>query len=106
MNVYGGYIVTDSVVVHDMDTNDGVDILNSDFKRVQRYSLFVRNRMFISKMSGNKGAVIRAYISPFKQCIRVFFKAKDNRIGRMKITIEGFLKVLSFSPKIEYVENV
>lgn len=101
-----GYIATDSVVIHDMATNDGVDILNSDFKRVQRYSLFVRNRMFIAKLSGNKGEMIRAYISPFKQCIRVFFKAKDNRIGRMKITIEGFWKGLSFSPQIEYVENV
>ena len=106
LSVYGGYIVIDSVVVHDMATNDGVDILNSDFKRVQRYSLFVRNRMFIAKLSGNKGEMIRAYISPFKQCIRVFFKAKDNRIGRMKITMEGFWKGLSFSPEIEYVENV
>ena len=67
LSVYGGYIATDSVVIHDMTTNDGVDILNSDFKRVQRYSLFVRNRMFIAKLSGNKGEMIRAYISPFKQ---------------------------------------
>ena len=106
MSPYGGYIVTDSVVVHDMDTNDGVDILNSDFERVQRYSLFIRNRMFIARPRGNKREIIRAYISPFKQCVRVLFKAKDNKFGRMGIIIKGFRKGLRFSPEIEHIENI
>ena len=106
LNSYGGYIVTSSVVLHDMENNDGIDILNSDYNRIQRYTLFIRNRIYIAKSSENKSKIIRAYLSPFKQCVRVLFKAKDNKFGRIRIIVKGLLQGIIFSPEIEYLEDI
>lgn len=60
----------------------------------------------LAKSSENKSKIIRAYLSPFKQCVRVLFKAKDNKFGRIRIIVKGLLQGIIFSPEIEYLEDI
>lgn len=98
---YGGYLVLNSVVVHAMSANDGVDIIYNDISRIGRYALFVRNRIFISYLHGTRADRIRAYISPVKQMLRVLAKAKDHKRERLKILLDGLRQGLKFHPEIE-----
>lgn len=98
---YGGYLILNSVVIHAMNANDGVDIIYNDISRVGRYALFVRNRIYIAHLHGTRADQIRAYISPLKQTFRVLTKAKDHKRDRIEILMDGLRQGLKFHPEIE-----
>ena len=100
----GGYLVLDSVVTHDMNANDGVDVVLNDKSRISRYYLFVRNRIYMAKQVHSVKGVIKAYLSGMKQILRVAFFAKDNKLYRIKIIIKGLITGIGFNPQIEKID--
>ena len=101
---YGGYLVPESIVTHDMGANDGIDIVKNSYERTKRYNLFVRNRIYIAKREKNTKEVLKGYLSAFKQVFRVILFAKDHKVERVKIINKGIIESFRFNPSIEYVE--
>lgn len=100
----GGFLVLQSGVLHDMATNDGVNIVTNDVNRINRYYFFIRNRVYMAKQVHSLKEIIKAYLSAMKQVIRVILYAKDNKFYRIRIIIKGMILGLTFNPKIEYLE--
>ena len=102
LNKYGGHLAIDSIVLHDMDANDPVDILDIPESRLDRYALFVRNRIYISKKYGSTAEVIAAFLSPIKQIFRVTIFLKGHKLAAIRCLLKGFFDGFSFAPEIEY----
>ena len=99
----GGYLVPRSVVIHDMERNDGIDIARNPVERNLRYPLCARNRLFIARQFGKVGQVLHAYGAECKQIFRVLLFAKDHRMKRIRLVLQGIRMGLRFHPAIEYV---
>ncbi len=104
LHKFGGYLVLDSIVTHDMVSNDGIDIVKNSYERTKRYNLFIRNRVYIAKKRNAKKEVLKAYLSALKQIIRILFFAKDHKVDRIKSVIKGVCESICFNPDIEFVE--
>lgn len=101
----GGFLVLDSLVLHDMAENDSVDIVNRDINRVERYYLFIRNRVYMAKQVKDIKELFKAYLSAVKQTFRVLFVAENNKLRRIRIIWKGVYASLRFNPPIEYLKK-
>lgn len=101
----GGFLVLDSVVVHDMHENVGVDIVCNEISRVSRYYMAVRNRIYTARKSRSVWRRIKAYISPLKQMCRVLISARDHKGKRLFIIIKGLGSSIRFNPQIEFLQQ-
>lgn len=101
----GGFLVLDSVVIHDMYANEGVDIALNQISRVSRYYMAVRNRIYTARKSGSIWEKIKAYASPIKQMYRVLISARDHKNERLLIIIKGLGASIKFNPQIEFLHQ-
>ncbi len=99
----GGYLAINSVVLHDMEENDQIDVTATDYRRITRYRYYLRNRVYIARENNKRLQVIKYHLSCFKQILRVIIYAKDHKLLRIKTIIRGGIESLSFDPKIEYI---
>jgi GT2 family glycosyltransferase len=104
-NRYTSYLVLNSIAIHKIKVNKGVDIVGEGKERIPRYFYSFRNRMFRARQySGSKKAkkLIRIFIDFNKV---VFKRSVQFRFRKILIMLKGILAGLFFNPKIEYPQK-
>lgn len=97
-----GYLVPSSTVIHKMSSNKGINIIDSEKGRIDRYFYNYRNLLYTYKKFDKKEYRIfklKSYYIVFK-CL---FKANDYKIKRANAVLKGIRKHKRFNPAIEYV---
>lgn len=100
---FQGYMVKDSVVVHEIKQNIPTDLVSEeDIERIERYFYSHRNRIYNEKKYGGFKGISRALFSQmFIQPIKSICIAQDYKFFRAWISIKGTCAGLIFNPKIE-----
>ena len=98
---YPCYAVTGSRVLHDMHSNDKVNIATDSPDRLGRYAYLYRNEVYVYRREGIRGWL---YLIP-RVCyhlLKVLLKS-DHKWDKMKVILSSFLAGFSFDPEIEFV---
>jgi GT2 family glycosyltransferase len=98
------YYVPDSVVIHKSNNNVGAQIYNDTIERLDRYNYLYRNDVFLYRREGFKGFCYE-FARLSSHVLKVVFKAKDNKLKRIKTIFKGTKSGFSFNPTIEYVNK-
>lgn len=97
-----GYMITSSVVYHYMNENRGVHIIDESANRVDRYFYEYRNKFFIARTEGIKSFM--EYLEYFFRTLALIVVRKnESKLKKIKIVAKGFIKGITFKPKIEKV---
>ena len=103
LNTYKpGYLVPKSIVTHKMNSNEGINIVDADASRIDRYFYNFRNLLFIHKKYDKKEYKIfklKCYYLIFK----ILFKAKNNKFKRIRVIRKALKKAKKFNPQIERI---
>lgn len=94
------YVIPSSRVLHDMKSNDKVNIATDSADRLPRYAYLYRNEVYVYRREGFKGIL---YLFA-RVCFHILkaLRAKDNKMRRVGTIIKSFNSGWSFRPKIEY----
>ena len=98
------YYINTCKVIHKMNNNLSVTIENDAENRIDRYFYLYRNRFYIAKKNGIK-KLIKYNLSIVKTLLRIIFKSKKFKMKRLKNVIKGYIKGITFNPKIEKINN-
>jgi len=99
-NEYDSYLVPESHVLHKMNNNTAVDLINENEKdRIERHFFDFRNRYFIEKKKGIKFVFIY-WIRYFYKIVEIIFKS-NYKFLKIKTATRGFFKGIFFNPEIE-----
>ena len=94
------FMAIGSTVVHAMKTNDGSNIADDSFERIDRYRYAFRNEAFLYRQEG-----VRGLCYYFAKCayhfLRILFHSKDFRLRRCRIMCSGMFQGLLFHPRLE-----
>lgn len=102
---YPSYLVTDSLVDHEMAKNQGVKFLEeTDVNRLGRYTYSFRNKMYIERRDGHKG-YLRYKISLLLLMLTLPFKSVDFKWQKERILLKGFNQGLFFKPTVEFLNK-
>ncbi len=96
------YAVTGSRALHDMKSNDKVNIATDSADRLGRYAYLYRNEVYVYRREGLKGW---AYLLP-RVClhlVKVLLKS-DHKWKKMKTILSSFFAGFRFKPTIEFVD--
>ncbi len=99
-----GYLVSESISVHKLSANAGVDPSNTPPEKIKRGFYDSRNRFFIAKRSGLHGILSYLYHQGLF-ALRILIRSKDHRKERLTVLLSGTLAGLLFHPKIEYLPD-
>lgn len=97
-----GYIDLDSIVVHKMAKNCGVDILSEQSDRIKRYYYNYRNLYYIYKKYYDEKSVIKYKIRFFSTIFKILKSPCDKKIERIIIMTKGMIKGRKYNPTVEY----
>ncbi|QLL70089.1 glycosyltransferase family 2 protein [Lactobacillus sp. 3B(2020)] len=102
---YNGFMISDSIVTHDIKQNIGTSIEDELAKnRLNRYYFGSRNSMFIAKkylgMRGILKTIVRQTII---QPINIIRKSKCYKLYKIIILYKGTFAGFKFNPKIENI---
>lgn len=102
---YPSYLVTDSLVDHEMAKNQGVKFLEeTDVNRLGRYTYSFRNKMYIERRDGHKG-YLRYKVSLLLLMLTLPFKSVDFKWQKERILLKGFNQGLFFKPTVEFLNK-
>ncbi|WP_125590193.1 glycosyltransferase family 2 protein [Companilactobacillus jidongensis] len=102
---YTSYFVPDSVVIHKMKQNTGVDIVTDDSNRLDRYFYSFRNRMFLARQHHGK-LRLKSYAGMSWELVRVACGRKVKKRGKkLKVITRGMVSGRFFNPKITYLHR-
>ncbi len=101
---YKCYLITSSEVIHKSASNIGANIATDTVDRLERYNYLYRNDVYLYRREGITGFIYEI-IRLSSHILKVLFKAKDNKIKRIKFIINGTRNGFKFNPKIEYVKE-
>ncbi len=96
------YAVPASRVLHDMHSNDKVNIATDSADRLGRYAYLYRNEVYVYRREGIKGWL---YLIP-RVClhlVKVLLKS-DHKRKKMGVILSSFFAGFRFNPPIEYVD--
>ena len=98
------YVVTDSRVIHWMNSNNKVGIENDSDDRMERYKYLYRNEVYVFKREGIRGL---AYIivRNLLHTIRIMVSDKPQKVDKIRIIWKSFLNGLGFNPIVEYIAD-
>ncbi len=99
---YPCYAVTGSRVLHDMHSNDKVNIATDSADRLGRYAYLYRNEVYVYRREGIKGWL---YLVP-RVCfhlLKVLLKS-EQKGKKMQVILSSFFAGFRFRPTIEYVD--
>lgn len=99
---YASYMSIDSIVHHHMKENVGVDIINGDTARIGRYFYEYRNKFYMNKKRGLRGAIAHTKYT-IKSILNILSKSKDGKGKKIKVVLNGYFKGITFNPKVEHV---
>lgn len=96
------YAVTGSRALHDMQSNDKVNIATDSADRLGRYAYLYRNEVYVYRREGLKGWM---YLIPRVglHLVKVLFKS-DHKWKKMKTILKSFFAGFRFKPAIEFVD--
>ncbi|WP_461240949.1 glycosyltransferase family 2 protein [Paucilactobacillus sp. N302-9] len=100
------FFVSNSVVVHEMQQNVGIDIFRDTKNRIWRYFYLFRNRLFNGKRMSKK-EFIKQIMKTLLVIFQLLFKAETTfRFKKIGIVIKGTVAGLFFNPTIEIPREV
>lgn len=102
---YPSYVVSNSIVVHKSAGNIGANIAVDEPNRISRYKYIYRNDVYFYRREGLSGLVYEI-LRLSDHTLRVIFKAKNNRLKRLKMIYKGTVSGLRFNPKVEKVYSI
>lgn len=94
-----GYWDLDSIVLHKMRANQGINIATEGEDRLERHYYNIRNLTYIAKKYGWDG-IPTCIINVFGGVINVLLHAETKKMKRIGIIIKGFFSGIFFNPKI------
>ncbi len=98
--MFKSYVALDSLAIHHMSENKGVDILHESPDRIPRYYFDIRNKFYIAKKKGFS-AIIKYLVKTFALLLRVVFTSNFKWI-KARTILKGFFVGIIFNPKVEY----
>lgn len=101
---YPCYLVRDSIVVHAMKSNIGVDLASENSGRLERYGYCYRNEMYVYRRHGIKGALYLVAKDGY-HALRILLKSKGSRMKKLKVLLAGIREGFRFRPEIRYLEE-
>ncbi len=99
---YPCYAVRDSRVLHDMDSNERVNIATDSQERLPRYRLLYRNETYIYRREGIAGWLY-LYARATLHILRVILGGQHKR-RRIGVILRSLADGWRFHPSVEYVE--
>ena len=101
LNTYKpGFVVSTSVVIHKMKENDGINIIDADKTRIDRYFYNFRNLLYIYKKYDKRE--YRNYkIKCYYMMAKILFRAPNSKLKRIKTILKAMKKAKKFNPEIE-----
>lgn len=97
-----GYLCNNSIVTHKCANNFGVTIVKDSNDRLDRYKYIYRNDVFCFKREGIRGHIYML-VRNIYHILRILFFAKDKKLYRIKVLLNGYIWGYKFNPQIEYV---
>lgn len=101
------YFCSDSVVIHKMNENKAAtvyDFVDSSSDRVDRFFYAYRNRFYNARKQGF-ARTLRYFGKVGKAGFLILMKSKDGKGKKLKVLCNGFLKGISFNPKVEFIQE-
>ncbi len=98
------YMVPSSKVVHCMEDNGKVGIVEEANDRLWRYDYLYRNEFYVFRREGCKGYLYIFGRVGMHLC-RILLYAKNGKFKKIKTVCKSLWKGFAFSPKIEYVKE-
>ncbi len=99
---YNCYYVTNSIVTHKSQKNEGADIATVNDDRLDRFKYLYRNDVVLYRREGLKGWIL-LYIRLIIHIIRILKSNKNDKMKRIKIIFSSISDGKKFYPDIEYV---
>ena len=97
-----GYLVPDSIVTHKMNSNEGINIVDADASRIERYFYNYRNLLFIYKKYDKREYRIFK-LKCYYLILKIMLKSKNNKLKRARTIIKALIKARNFKPQIEKI---
>ena len=98
-----GYLNPYSIVTHKMGSNEGINIIDVDKKRIDRYFYNYRNLSYIYRTYDKKEyKMFRLKYHYLK--LKILFKAKNNKFKRIRTISKGYRAGKRFNPTIETID--
>ena len=97
---YPCYMVSGSKVVHAMKKHTRVNFATDDAGRIERYQYIYRNDVHCYRQYGIQGWLY-IILKDIYSTLNVLLHAKENKCGRIKVIMKGFMKGIKFQPIIE-----
>ena len=99
------YFVPESIVIHKMAANTGVDIVTDDSNRIDRYFYSFRNRMFLARKEHGK-LRLKSYAGMSWEVVRVACgRHVERRFKKLKVMTHGIVSGRFFNPEIRYLHR-
>lgn len=102
---YHCYCVIDSIVIHKMGANHGVDIVTDDAKRIPRYYYSYRNSIYTESRHGGAKGLFTQLLRDLYAMYKVIVHSPNHRVKRINVILKGMLAGFVFSPQIEFPEQ-
>ena len=99
---YPSYVITDSLVTHKTQHNQGCDISNDVFERIERYKIGFRNGVYVTRQDGLKGRVYWV-LNLGKNVMKILLSSRGYKKERFKVLAEGIKEGFRFHPKKDNV---
>ena len=98
------FVVPRSTCVHEMASNEKVNVATDSPDRLWRYAYLYRNEVFVYRREGFKGWV---YLVSrlFLHSARIVFRGKEARGKKLKTVWKSFFSGFAFHPAIEFPEE-
>lgn len=98
------YAVAESVVIHKSQKNIGANIATDAFERLDRYEYLYRNDVYLYRREGLRGFIYES-IRLTAHCLRIFLKAPDHKLQRIRQIFIGTFQGFHFHPEIEFIHK-
>lgn len=96
-----GYLVPNSFVTHKMGSNVGINIIDIEKGRIDRYFYNFRNLSYIYRKYDSREYRMHK-IKAYYLALKALFKSKDAKFKRMHVILKGIRAGKKFDPKIEF----
>ena len=98
------YAVNGSVVIHNMASNNKTGIEHEHKDRLWRYKYLYRNEVYLYHREGIK-ARFYLFLRVNLHVARVIFKARENKMEKIRVIFKSYSSGFKFKPQIEYFKN-
>lgn len=99
-----GYLVPESEVIHKMSSNDGINIIDIDSSRTDRYYYNYRNLLYLYKKYDKKKLNVFR-LKCYYLILKILIKSKNHKFKRIKVILKALLNYKKFNPNIEFIEQ-